>query len=59
MRREWDEEIDLLDVVGGGRLGTGVKKSWLIGGPTDSDGGRKEGEPAPQVRTFSVEWGGM
>ena len=29
---EWDEEIDLLDLVGGGRLGTGVKKGWLIGG---------------------------
>ncbi|MCJ1378505.1 tRNA-splicing endonuclease subunit [Xylographa soralifera] len=29
----WDEEIDLLDLVGGGRLGTGVKKGWLIGGP--------------------------
>ncbi|MCJ1316143.1 tRNA-splicing endonuclease subunit [Xylographa vitiligo] len=30
---DWDEEIDLLDLVGGGRLGTGVKKGWLIGGP--------------------------
>ncbi len=29
---QWDEEIDLLDLVGGGRLGTGVKKGWLIGG---------------------------
>ncbi|SLM40311.1 tRNA-splicing endonuclease, SEN34 subunit [Lasallia pustulata] len=28
----WDEEINLLDLVGGGRLGTGVKKGWLIGG---------------------------
>ncbi|MCJ1283342.1 tRNA-splicing endonuclease subunit [Xylographa opegraphella] len=30
---DWDEEINLLDLVGGGRLGTGVKKGWLIGGP--------------------------
>ena len=32
MSTEWDEEIDLLDLIGGGRLGTGVKKGWLIGG---------------------------
>lgn len=29
---QWEEEIDLMDIVGGGRLGTGVKKAWLIGG---------------------------
>ena len=29
---EWDEEIDLLGLIGGGRLGTGVKKGWLVGG---------------------------
>ena len=29
---DWDEDINLLDIVGGGRLGTGVKKGWLIGG---------------------------
>ncbi|MCJ1472353.1 tRNA-splicing endonuclease subunit [Lambiella insularis] len=29
---DWDEDINLLDLVGGGRLGTGVKKGWLIGG---------------------------
>lgn len=29
---DWDEEFDLLDLVGGGRLGTGVKKGWLVGG---------------------------
>ncbi|MCJ1252294.1 tRNA-splicing endonuclease subunit [Lignoscripta atroalba] len=32
MGADWDEEINLLDLVGGGRLGTGVKKGWLIGG---------------------------
>jgi tRNA-splicing endonuclease subunit Sen34 len=51
----WDEDIPLIDLVGGGRLGTGVKKGFLIGGkgPTESaedDGG---------VRTFCIEWGGM
>ncbi|OQO09376.1 hypothetical protein B0A48_04774 [Cryoendolithus antarcticus] len=29
---DWDQEFDLLDIVGGGRLGTGVKKGFLIGG---------------------------
>lgn len=69
MSYDWDEEIDLLDLVGGGRLGTGVKKGWLIGGikGKDCDGQVKspdvgatiddEGQGA--VRTFCVEWGGM
>ena len=69
----WDEEIDLLDVVGGGRLGTGVKKAWMIGGPeekTYSEGkhdsklhgpdGEKNGmDKDPGVRTFCIEWAGM
>ena len=46
---EWDEEINLMDIVGGGRLGTGVKKGYLLGG-TNPDG---------QVKTFSIEWAGM
>lgn len=45
----WDEEIDMRDVVGGGRLGTGVKKAWMVGGE-DEEG---------KVRTFCVEWGGF
>ncbi|KIV93794.1 tRNA-intron endonuclease [Exophiala mesophila] len=46
---EWDEEIDLMDIVGGGRLGTGVKKGFLIGAQS----------PVGDVRTFSVEWAAM
>ena len=38
MGMDWDEEISLLDLVGGGRLGTGVKKGWLIGGVEDRFG---------------------
>jgi len=45
----WDEEIEMRDVVGGGRLGTGVKKAWMVGGE-DEEG---------KVRTFCVEWGGF
>jgi len=39
----WDEEIELLDLVGGGRLGTGVKKGWLVGGREEGGGGVVEG----------------
>jgi tRNA-splicing endonuclease subunit Sen34 len=53
--KAWDEPIDLIDIVGGGRLGTGVKKGFLIGGrvPT-SDATSK-----PEVRTFCIEWAAM
>ena len=69
MSYDWDEEIDLLDLVGGGRLGTGVKKGWLIGGLEEK---AESGSPASvpreaevgqgkeaRVRTFCIEWGGM
>lgn len=70
MSADWDEEIHLLDLVGGGRLGTGVKKGWLIGGLEqkvhDGEGGNDMGEGAKEgvddgarVRTFCIEWGGM
>jgi len=47
--RQWNEEIDLMDIVGGGRLGTGVKKAFLVGAEA----------PNGEVRTFSVEWAAM
>ncbi|MCJ1335436.1 tRNA-splicing endonuclease subunit [Bachmanniomyces sp. S44760] len=62
---DWDEEIDLLDLVGGGRLGTGVKKGWLIGGneEVDSEDLRRDAEEddtkSNRVRTFCIEWAGM
>lgn len=46
----WGEEIPIMDVVGGGRLGTGVKKAWLVGGKKPEGG---------QVKCFTVEWAGM
>ena len=52
----WEQEIDLMDIVGGGRLGTGVKKAYLIGGQeVPLTGTPQEGH----VRTFSVEWAVM
>ncbi|KAL8731645.1 MAG: hypothetical protein Q9166_003333 [cf. Caloplaca sp. 2 TL-2023] len=70
---DWDEEIDLLDLIGGGRLGTGVKKGWLLGGAnkngngdvnTDSaseniQNGANERSVDSNVRAFCIEWGGM
>lgn len=58
---DWDQEFDLLDLVGGGRLGTGVKKGFLIGGDSEEvsvASGRGEG-PSSEVRSFCIEWGGM
>ncbi|KAL8967578.1 MAG: hypothetical protein Q9183_002855 [Haloplaca sp. 2 TL-2023] len=69
----WDDEIDLLDIVGGGRLGTGVKKAWMIGGPEEKtysqekhdskpyglDGEQNEMDKDFGVRTFCIEWAGM
>ena len=51
---EWNQDIPLLDLIGGGRLGTAVKKGYLIGGEnTDT---KTKGD---NVRTFTLEWGGM
>ncbi|KAF2793636.1 SEN34 subunit of tRNA-splicing endonuclease [Melanomma pulvis-pyrius CBS 109.77] len=58
----WDDEFDLLDIVGGGRLGTGVKKAYLIGGedPDQIAGEESEdGATTEPVRAFSIEWAGL
>ncbi|EFE40350.1 hypothetical protein TRV_04929 [Trichophyton verrucosum HKI 0517] len=52
---KWEEEFDLMDLAAGGRLGTGVKKGYLIGGTEKSDDEGSE----QVVRTFSLEWAGM
>ncbi|KAI3401358.1 hypothetical protein diail_11442 [Diaporthe ilicicola] len=57
----WDEEITLLDLVSGGRLGTGVKKGFLIGGqaPPAEGGERQQDAGEDRVRTFTLEWAAM
>lgn len=47
---DWDTPIPMMDFVSGGRLGTGVKKAWLIGGKSPED---------DEVKCFTVEWSGM
>lgn len=53
--KRWDDKFSLLDLVAGGRLGTGVKKGFLLGGVDES---KPVGE-GDSVRTFTVEWAGM
>lgn len=64
----WDEEFELLDVVGGGRLATGTKKAYMIGGEDedisrlkrDGKSNDREGNGDKRdVRAFSIEWAGM
>ncbi|KAL6233025.1 hypothetical protein BDW75DRAFT_7718 [Aspergillus navahoensis] len=53
----WDEELDLMTIITGGRLGTGVKKGFLVGG---ADKSRDDsGVAGANVRSFSIEWAGM
>jgi tRNA-splicing endonuclease subunit Sen34 len=52
---DWDEEISMIDLIGGGRLGTRVKKGFLIGGKDTNT----ESEEGDHVRTFNIEWAGM
>ncbi|KAF3932332.1 hypothetical protein ABW19_dt0209890 [Dactylella cylindrospora] len=61
---DWDEEMPILDLVGGGRLGTGVKKAWMIAGKSKSDVGTeeegiKEENANGGMRAFCIEWGGF
>ncbi|OCL15281.1 SEN34 subunit of tRNA-splicing endonuclease [Glonium stellatum] len=59
---DWDEEFNLLDIVGGGRLGTGVKKAYLIGGADTSSKDSRSGgysDVGDGVRAFSIEWAGL
>lgn len=47
---DWRQSIPTFDIIGGGRLGTAVKKGFLIGGVNPETN---------KVRTFAIEWGGM
>jgi len=53
---DFDQDIPMFDIIGGGRLGTAVKKGFLVGGEDPEAEGSKSGD---KVRTFCIEWGGM
>lgn len=58
----WDEEIPMLDLVTSGRLGTAVKKSFLLGAQKPTADERPGAEPKTKgedVRVFCIEWAGM
>lgn len=69
----WDDEFELLDVVGGGRLATGTKKAYMIGGEdvdvvekkkTSEGAGLSSDEELTkgdtrEVRAFSIEWAAL
>ncbi|KAH7043250.1 tRNA-splicing endonuclease subunit sen34 [Macrophomina phaseolina] len=59
--KDWGEEFDLIQLVGGGRLGTGVKKGFLVGGKERKVGEVDDGDKRSEegVRAFSIEWSGM
>ncbi|KAG5985111.1 hypothetical protein E4U55_001360 [Claviceps digitariae] len=50
----WEEQIPILDIVGGGRLATAVKKAFLIGGHDTS-----KKSDSDFIRTYSIEWAAM
>ncbi|KAG5929249.1 hypothetical protein E4U42_006507 [Claviceps africana] len=50
----WEEQIPILDIVGGGRLATAVKKAFLIGGHDAS-----KGSDLDSIQTYSIEWAAM
>lgn len=57
----WEEEITMLDLVASGRLGTAVKKGYMLAGQkprTDGDGS-KDLIDGGDVRAFCMEWAGM
>jgi tRNA-splicing endonuclease subunit Sen34 len=56
--KEWDEPIDLMDIVSGGRLGTSVKKSYMLGGVEPSKD-RKTDSSSDRVKTYCIEWAAM
>ncbi|KAG6124379.1 hypothetical protein E4U22_000555 [Claviceps purpurea] len=51
---DWEEQIPILDIIGGGRLATAVKKAYLIGGRAASE----DFNTGP-IRTYSIEWAAM
>lgn len=54
----WGEELDLMDVIGGGRLGTVEKKGYLIGAHEHRETNDVD-QGAENMRTFSIEWASM
>jgi tRNA-splicing endonuclease subunit Sen34 len=60
----WEEEITMLDLVASGRLGTAVKKGYMLAGQkprvdNDAAGLSEDLVNGGEVRAFCMEWAGM
>lgn len=61
----WEEDIGILRLIGGGRLGTGVKKAWCIGSYKEPEKDSQEleeelgEETVEEIVCYSVEWAGF
>jgi tRNA-splicing endonuclease subunit Sen34 len=56
----WDQKIPMLDLTTSGRLGTAVKKGFLMGAEKPTE--EQDAEPdttGKNVRVFCIEWAGM
>lgn len=47
---EWEQEFSIINIVGGGRLGTNVKKAWVIGANNPNTN---------NAHIFTIEWTGF
>ena len=57
-----EQPIDFLELAANARLGTGVKKIWIIGASTESDNeptGNNEDIVDDNISFYSVEWAGF
>lgn len=61
-REYYDEDIGLNNIVNGGRLSTGVKKLWLVGGQLKDEMRAAEevgAKDEENISCFSIEWAGF
>jgi len=57
----WDQKIPMLDLTTSGRLGTAVKKSFLLAAekPVADEADAEPDTTGRNVRVFCIEWAGM
>ena len=48
VEKEEDEGVDMLTLVGGGRVATQTRKAWMLAGEVEG-----------KVRVFTIEWAGF
>lgn len=53
----YNQDIEIINIVSGGRLATGVKKIWLISGCKKGQAATED--PEEDVCNFSIEWSGF